>query len=133
MTAYDHRFVQVRPTRKVPADVRILRSESFGDTSNADERIGVEKALHIVELGSIKEHEVSGSSIRVSVPLPPELVEGQERNRPCGDPCALRRTRVGVMGGEAWLRERLQPMAQRGYENQVSAVVAKLLLRGRVE
>jgi hypothetical protein len=34
---------------------------------------------------------------------------------------------------EAWLRERLQRMAQQGYENQVSAVVAKLLLRGKVE
>jgi hypothetical protein len=31
---------------------------------------------------------------------------------------------------EPWLRERLQRMAQQGYENQVSAVVAKLLLRG---
>lgn len=34
---------------------------------------------------------------------------------------------------EPWLRERLQRMAQRGYENHVSAVVAKLLLRGRLE
>jgi len=34
---------------------------------------------------------------------------------------------------EAWLRERLQRMAKQGYENQVSAVVSKLLLRGRVE
>jgi hypothetical protein len=34
---------------------------------------------------------------------------------------------------EPWLRERLQRMAQQGYENQVSAVVAKLLLRGKVE
>jgi hypothetical protein len=34
---------------------------------------------------------------------------------------------------EAWLRQRLQGMAKRGYENQVSAVVAKLLLRGAVE
>ena len=34
---------------------------------------------------------------------------------------------------ETWLRERLQQMALLGYENQVSAVVAKLLLRGRVE
>jgi hypothetical protein len=34
---------------------------------------------------------------------------------------------------EKWLRERLQLMSERGYENQVSAVVAKLLLRGKVE
>jgi hypothetical protein len=34
---------------------------------------------------------------------------------------------------EPWLRDRLQRMAQQGYENQVSAVVAKLLLRGKVE
>jgi hypothetical protein len=34
---------------------------------------------------------------------------------------------------EPWLRERLQRMSDRGYENQVSAVVAKLLLRGKVE
>jgi|SRR6266540_1575427 len=31
---------------------------------------------------------------------------------------------------EAWLRERLARMAAKGYENQVSAVVSKLLLRG---
>ena len=34
---------------------------------------------------------------------------------------------------EPWLRERLKVMSERGYENQVSAVVAKLLLRGKVE
>jgi hypothetical protein len=34
---------------------------------------------------------------------------------------------------EAWLREKLKRMAALGYENQVSAVVAKLLLRGKVE
>jgi hypothetical protein len=34
---------------------------------------------------------------------------------------------------ERWLRERLQRMAQQGYENHVSAVVAKLLLRGKLE
>jgi hypothetical protein len=33
---------------------------------------------------------------------------------------------------EPWLRERLAKMASKGYENQVSAVVAKLLLRGKV-
>ena len=32
---------------------------------------------------------------------------------------------------EPWLRERLAKMASQGYENQVSAVVAKLLLRGK--
>jgi hypothetical protein len=31
---------------------------------------------------------------------------------------------------EPWLREQLRVMSQQGYENQVSAVVAKLLLRG---
>lgn len=34
---------------------------------------------------------------------------------------------------EIWLRDRLRNMANGGYENQVSAVVAKLLLRGKVE
>ena len=34
---------------------------------------------------------------------------------------------------EKWLQERLQRMSEMGYENQVSAVVAKLLLRGKVE
>jgi|SRR5271165_1706944 len=34
---------------------------------------------------------------------------------------------------EPWLKERLKRMAKQGYENQVSAVVAKLLLRGKVE
>ena len=35
--------------------------------------------------------------------------------------------------GEPWLCERLRRLAQQGYENQVSAVVSKLLLRGKVE
>jgi hypothetical protein len=34
---------------------------------------------------------------------------------------------------EPWLREKLETMSKRGYENQVSAVVSKLLLRGKVE
>jgi hypothetical protein len=34
---------------------------------------------------------------------------------------------------ENWLRERLKRMSHGGYENQVSAVVAKLLLRGKAE
>jgi hypothetical protein len=34
---------------------------------------------------------------------------------------------------EPWLRERLQRMSDQGYENQVSAVVVKLLLRGKIE
>jgi hypothetical protein len=34
---------------------------------------------------------------------------------------------------EKWLKEKLQLMSERGYENEVSAVVAKLLLRGKVE
>lgn len=34
---------------------------------------------------------------------------------------------------EPWLRERLKCMSTQSYENQVSAVVAKLLLRGKVE
>lgn len=33
---------------------------------------------------------------------------------------------------EVWLRDRLKKLAARGYENQVSAVVAKLLLRGEL-
>jgi hypothetical protein len=34
---------------------------------------------------------------------------------------------------EPWLRERLKEMSDQGYENQISAVVAKLLLRGKIE
>jgi hypothetical protein len=34
---------------------------------------------------------------------------------------------------EFWLRDRLKDMAAAGYENQVSSVVSKLLLRGRTE
>ena len=34
---------------------------------------------------------------------------------------------------ENWLKEKLRMMSERGYENQVSAVVSKLLLRGKVE
>jgi hypothetical protein len=33
---------------------------------------------------------------------------------------------------ETWLRTRLHLMSERGYENQTSAVVAKLLLRGKL-
>ena len=34
---------------------------------------------------------------------------------------------------EPWLRKRLEEMSRGRYENQVSAVVSKLLLRGKVE
>jgi hypothetical protein len=34
---------------------------------------------------------------------------------------------------ERWLREKLEKMSKGGYENQVSAVVSKLLLRGKLE
>jgi len=34
---------------------------------------------------------------------------------------------------EPWLKGRLKRMSDQGYENQVSAVVAKLLLRGKIE
>jgi len=34
---------------------------------------------------------------------------------------------------EPWLREKLEQMSKGGYENQVSAVVSKLLLRGKLE
>jgi hypothetical protein len=34
---------------------------------------------------------------------------------------------------ERWLRDKLAAMAERGYENQVSAVVAKLLLRRKLK
>jgi hypothetical protein len=34
---------------------------------------------------------------------------------------------------ESWLRQKLKSMSERGYEDQVSAVVSKLLLRGRVD
>ncbi len=37
-----------------------------------------------------------------------------------------------VLWDEEWLRERLHRMSKQSYENQVSSVVAKLLLRGRV-
>jgi hypothetical protein len=33
---------------------------------------------------------------------------------------------------EDWLRQRLEKMSRKGYENQVSAVVTKLLLRGKI-
>lgn len=38
-----------------------------------------------------------------------------------------------LLWDENWLRDRLKIMASRGYENQVSAVVSKLLFRGRIE
>ncbi|MGY3449490.1 hypothetical protein [Bradyrhizobium sp. USDA 4353] len=38
-----------------------------------------------------------------------------------------------LLWDENWLRNRLKVMASRGYENQVSAVVAKLLIRGRID
>ena len=44
----------------------------------------------------------------------------------------LFKTQGWELWDEPWLRERLAKMATQGYENQVSAVVAKLLLRGKV-
>ena len=38
-----------------------------------------------------------------------------------------------LLWDEACLREKLKKMSDQGYEDQVSAVVAKLLLRGKVE
>jgi hypothetical protein len=38
-----------------------------------------------------------------------------------------------LLWDEFWLRDRLKSMAAGGYENQVSAVVSKLLLRGRAD
>jgi hypothetical protein len=38
-----------------------------------------------------------------------------------------------VLLDEEWLHDSLKEMAKGGYENQVSAVVAKLLLRGSLE
>jgi len=40
---------------------------------------------------------------------------------------------VWEIGDEKWLKDKLQLMSERGYENQVSAVVAKVLLRGKAE
>jgi hypothetical protein len=45
---------------------------------------------------------------------------------------ALFKSQGWELWDEPWLRERLATMARKGYENQVSAVVAKLLLRGKV-
>ena len=38
-----------------------------------------------------------------------------------------------LLWDELRLREKLKKMSDQGYENQVSAVVAKLLLRGKAE
>jgi hypothetical protein len=38
-----------------------------------------------------------------------------------------------LLWDETWLRNKLKKMSDQGYENQVSAVVAKLLLRGKTE
>ena len=54
----------------------------------------------------------------------------------CADREGLRKhfaERGWELWDEAWLQQRLHAMSERGYENQVSAVVSKLLLRGKVE
>jgi hypothetical protein len=80
--------------------------------------------LQLVEVGACRE----GAVVKLL------LAAGKVRNE--ADRAAIR-THFGTQGwefwDEHWLRERLERMAKQGYENQVSAVVAKLLLRGKVE
>jgi hypothetical protein len=56
----------------------------------------------------------------------------RDRYRPCGLAQAFLE-KGWELWDEPWLRQRLKHMSELGYENQVSAVVAKLLLRGKVE
>jgi hypothetical protein len=80
--------------------------------------------LQLAEVGACRE----GAQVKLS------LAAGKVRNE--ADRVAIR-AHFDAQGwefwDEQWLRERLERMAKRGYENQVSAVVAKLLLRGKVE
>jgi hypothetical protein len=81
-------------------------------------------SLQFTETGACRE----APEIRLS------LACGKIRNE--ADRAAIR-THFEAQGwelwDEPWLRERLHEMAEQGYENQVSAVVAKLLLRGKVD
>jgi hypothetical protein len=80
--------------------------------------------LQLTESGACRE----APDIRVS------LAAGKVRND--SDRKSIRahfETQGWELWDEPWLRERLQTMAKQGYENQVSAVVAKLLLRGKIE
>lgn len=80
--------------------------------------------LQLTDIGACR----TGAQVKLS------LAAGKVRNE--ADRAAIR-THFAAQGwefwDEHWLRERLERMAKRGYENQVSAVVAKLLLRGKVE
>jgi hypothetical protein len=79
--------------------------------------------LQLAEAGACRE----GAKVKLS------LAAGKVRNE---DRAAIRAhfdTQGWEFWDENWLRGHLRRMAQQSYENQVSAVVAKLLLRGKVE
>jgi hypothetical protein len=80
--------------------------------------------LQFTEAGACRE----GAQVRLA------LACGKIRNE--ADRTAIRahfEARGWDLWDEPWLRQHLQRMADQGYENQVSAVVAKLLLRGKVD
>lgn len=80
--------------------------------------------VQLADAGACRE----GAQVKLS------LAAGKVRND--NDRAAINahfQTQGWELWDESWLREHLQRMAKRGYENQVSAVVAKLLLRGKVE
>jgi hypothetical protein len=81
-------------------------------------------ALQFTEIGACREDP----TIRMA------LACGRIRND--ADRAAIRAHFEGQgweLWDEPWLRKHLREMADMGYENQTSAVVAKLLLRGKLE
>lgn len=114
-----------------------VRASAF-DGSNPDHatryKLFNEPGLQRVVFDRLRSQLAQSGSCRPGAEIRLALACGKIRND--ADRAAIR-THFKAQGwdlwDEAWLRDRLQKMAKSGYENQVSAVVAKLLLRGKVE
>jgi hypothetical protein len=114
-----------------------VRASAF-DGSNAEHakryKLFNEPELRRVVFNRLCQQLVKSGACREAPTIRLSLAAGKVRNET--DRTAIRAhfdTQGWDLWDEPWLRERLQRMADQGYENQVSAVVAKLLLRGKVE
>lgn len=102
-----------------------------GNTAQANRyKLFTDDALRDVVFGRLQQQFVAMGACRENPVIRLALACGKIRNANDRRQIETHFVDKGwVLWDEAWLRERLSRMAAGGYENQVSAVVAKLLLR----
>jgi hypothetical protein len=92
-----------------------------------------EPLLHDVVLNRLRTQMVEAGRCRSTATVQLAMVAGKVKR---GDEERLPehlRAKGWLFFGPDWLRERLRTRAREGYSNQVSSIVAKLLVRGAVE